>query len=346
MIALPAWLPRPGTERVPALALLRAHSYYRTAEFFLPPTDPQRRSTAKKNIAAFYAGLDALDVAYERIAIPYGETNHLNAVYYPASTADAGKPLIMFVGGYDSTLEELYFALVQAAHERGYAVLTYEGPGQGEVLREQGLTFIPEWEKPNAAVLDAFLRDHERPGKIVLVGMSLGGYLAPRAAAFDTRIDGVVAYDALFDFGAIGRHNTPKLAFWLRDNGMGPLVKFLVDKKAQHNPGFAWGVANGEWTFGTSGALETVEAFAPYTLEGVAERITADVLIFSGEDDHFVPVEQAHQFARALTAARSVTLHVYDRASGGGEHCQLGAMTLWQAHFFDWIASKFPGAGR
>jgi hypothetical protein len=183
------------------MALLRAHSYYRTAEFFLPPSDPKRRSTAKKNLAAFYSGLDSLNVAYERIDAPYGDKNHLNAVYYPAFDGNRGKPLIMFVGGYDSTLEELYFALVKAAHDRGYAVLTYEGPGQGEVLREQGLTFTPEWEKPNAAALDAFLEHHEPPDKIVLVGMSLGGYLAPRAAAFDPRIDGVVAYDALSTSG-------------------------------------------------------------------------------------------------------------------------------------------------
>jgi predicted alpha/beta-fold hydrolase len=174
------------------LALLRAHSYYRTAEFFLSPTDPKRQPTTKKNLAAFYSGLDALNVDYERISAPYGQGAHLNAVYYPGPVGDCGKPLIIFVGGYDSTLEELYFALAKAARDRGYSTLTYEGPGQGEVLREQGLPFTPEWEKPNAAVLDAFLRRHERPDKIVLVGMSLGGYLAPRAAAFDPRIDTII----------------------------------------------------------------------------------------------------------------------------------------------------------
>jgi hypothetical protein len=112
--------------------------------------------------------------------------------------------------------------------------------------------------------------------------------------------------------------------------------------KARRDPGFAWGIANGEWTFGTSGPLATVATFAPYALQGIAERITGDVLIFAGLDDHFVPIEQAHQFAQALTHARSVTTHIYDRASGGSEHCQLGAATLWQAHFFDWIAGKFP----
>ena len=55
-------------------------------------------------------------------------------------------------------------------------------------------------EKPNTAVLDEFLHSHAKPSKIVLIGMSMGGYFAPRAAAFEERIDGVVAYDTCYDF--------------------------------------------------------------------------------------------------------------------------------------------------
>jgi alpha-beta hydrolase superfamily lysophospholipase len=76
-------------------------------------------------------------------------------------------------------MEELYFMLGKPALDRGYSVLTYEGPGQGDALRSQGLHFLPEWERPNGAVLDEFLRRHKRPEKIVLVGVSMGGYFAP-----------------------------------------------------------------------------------------------------------------------------------------------------------------------
>lgn len=54
-----------------------------------------------------------------------------------------------------------------------------------------------------------------------------------------------------------------------------------------------------------------------------------------------MPVEQVAQFQAALVAARSVTTKLYDRASGGAEHCQLGAQTLWHADFLDWMAAKF-----
>jgi hypothetical protein len=82
-------------------ALLRAHNYYRTAEFFLPPDDPKRPGSAAKNIQTFYAGLDTLGVAYQRIKVPYGDGHHLEAVYYPAPEGNARGPLIAFGGGYD-----------------------------------------------------------------------------------------------------------------------------------------------------------------------------------------------------------------------------------------------------
>lgn len=322
-------------------ALLRAHNYYRTAEFLLSPDDPRRPVSWQKNLDTFYEGLDTLGVQYERIKAPYG-SHHLNALYFPGPEGAARRPLIVMGGGYDSTLEELYFAMVAAAHERGYSVLIYEGPGQGSALRDQGLVFTHEWEKPTGAVLDVFLAGHQRPGAMVLVGMSLGGYLAPRVAAFDDRFDGVVAFDVFFDVGVTARANLPGFAHWLRGNGMEAPVRWLASLKMAIDPGFRWAVENGMWVLGTKAPLETLDALGAFTLEPVASRIRADVLILAGRDDHFVPVDQVAQFEKALTNARSVTSVVYDRASGGAEHCQLGAFTLWHATFFDWMLAKFP----
>jgi alpha-beta hydrolase superfamily lysophospholipase len=321
-------------------ALLRAHNYYRTAEFFLPPDDPKRPVSAAKNVERFYSGLEALGVARQRIKVPYGEGYHLDAVYYPAE-GEPKRPLVVLGGGFDSTLEELYFMLVKDAHEHGYGVLTYDGPGQGSALRDQGLTFTHEWEKPVRAVIDTFLASHPRPDKMVLVGASLGGYLAPRAAAFDARFDGVVAWDVMFDMGAVAGRYVPPSLFWLRDHGFGPLVDLLLRTVAAHSPGSAWAAQNAMWVLGTKHPLDSVTTLRQYTLAAVAQRIKADVLILAGAEDHFVPLAQVAQFANALTAARSVTTKIYDRASGGAEHCQLGAQTLWHADFFDWMAAKF-----
>jgi dienelactone hydrolase len=209
------------------------------------------------------------------------------------------------------------------------------------VLRDQGLTFTHEWEKPVGAVVDAFLADHAPPRKMVLVGMSMGGYLAPRAAAFDKRFDGVVAYDVFFDMGATARRYVPLFAFWLHHHGFAAIVDAIIRLKAALSPSFAWAISNGMWVLGTKHPLEMVASMQKYTLAGIAQRIKGDVLILAAADDHFAPIEQVAQFEKALTCARSVTTRKYDRASGGAEHCQLGAQTLWHADFFDWMAEKF-----
>lgn len=318
--------------------LLRAHTYYRTAEFFLDPQDHRRVTSFKTNLNAFYSGLDMLNVAHERIAVPYGRY-HLNALYYPAAQSAAGRPLLVVAGGYDSTMEELYLSIGQAALQHGYSVLTYEGPGQGSVLRDQGLHMQSDWEKPNAAVLDQFLATHAKPSRIVLLGESLGGYLAPRAAAYDPRIDGVVAFDAWFDGYKIAARKVPPFVFWLRAHGYGHLLNSLANGTT--DPGARWAQQNGEWVFGAAGPLEVIDDFKAYSLAPVASRVTQDVLLLAGMADHFVPLQQVEDERKALVNARSVTVAVFDPDSGGALHCQVGAPSLWQAALFDWLAAKY-----
>jgi alpha-beta hydrolase superfamily lysophospholipase len=319
-------------------ALLRAHTYYRTAEFFLSPRDPIRAAIWKKNVDTFYAGLDTLAVVHERLTVAYGE-HHLNAVYYPGPAGAETRPLLVVVGGYDSTMEELYLSVGAAALRHGYAVLTYEGPGQGSVIREQKLAFESAWEKPNGAVLDTFLATHAHPAKIVLLGESLGGYLAPRAAAFDLRIDGVVAFDVFYDGYAVATRNVPQFAFWLRQHGYTGILKFLAGLGT--DPGAAWAQENGMWVFGVNDPFAVLDAFRAYRLAPVSPLIKADVLMFAGSDDHFVPADQLDQFRTSLTHARSVTAILFDRPSGGSQHCQIGAPSVWQAALFDWLHSTY-----
>jgi alpha-beta hydrolase superfamily lysophospholipase len=97
----------------------------------------------------------------------------LSGVNYPAAKP-VGGPLIVFHGGYDTIVKEHYFFLAASACSRGYSALAF-GRGQGALLREQGLRFAHEWDKPTSAVLNTFLATHARPEKIVLTGSSMGG---------------------------------------------------------------------------------------------------------------------------------------------------------------------------
>jgi pimeloyl-ACP methyl ester carboxylesterase len=199
--------------------------------------------------------------------------------------------------------------------------LTYSGPGQGAVLREQGLKFTHEWEKPVGAILNAYLSRYSKSRKIVLIGVSMGGYLAPRAAAFEDRVDGVVAFDVLFDFQES--------------------IENIRKKIPSSHPFYRWSFAYSSWVFGVQGHKQFLNLIRSYKLKDVAQHITCDVLILAGENDFFIPVKQAEDFKRSLINARSITTRIYTSETGGHEHCQVGYRQLCYGDLFDWIAEKF-----
>ncbi len=135
----------------------------------------------------------------------------------------------------------------------------------------------------------------------------------------------------------------PPFVFWLRQHGYDGVLRFLSGLTT--DPGAVWAQENGKWVFGVTGPFELLDAFRAYRLAPIAPRITADVLIFAGADDHFVPPDQIDNFRSSLTHARSVTAIVFDRESGGGEHCQIGEPSVWQAALFEWLDARFPRGG-
>ncbi|MGD1571473.1 alpha/beta hydrolase family protein, partial [Mycolicibacterium septicum] len=184
-------------------ALLRASNYYRTAEFYLrdnPAHEPEATELFDHSRDTFLESMALFNFGFERIAIPYQDTA-LPGYLYLVDDSGLPRPTVIFNGGYDSTLEESYVALAAGALTRGYNVLAFDGPGQGAALREQGLTFRPDWEAVLSPVVDfALTRPEIAPEAIAVFGYSLGGYLVARAAAFEKRLAAVILNDGVYDF--------------------------------------------------------------------------------------------------------------------------------------------------
>src|SRR5476649_2312160 len=168
---------------------LHASTYYRAAEFFLG-FDDTRKSAAYRHYREQIAAVD-VGWAYERVEVAFDD-GALPA--YRFAPAAAPRDTIVIHGGFDSYAEEFLFWGAEWAGA-GFEVIIFEGPGQGGALRDFGLTMDPDWERPTTAVLD-----HFRISECTLIGLSLGGCLAPRAAAFEPRVKRLVALDVLFDF--------------------------------------------------------------------------------------------------------------------------------------------------
>lgn len=316
-------------------ALLRASGYARCAEFYLDPADPRRRERTAHIRDWFDHSLAMLGVDATRSTVPF-DGGALETIFLRCPRPGARDVLVVH-GGFDSIAEELYFTIGAGALERGYHVLIFDGPGQGRSLREHGLRFIPEWERPVAAVLDT-LEARCDPGAVIGVGISFGGHLIARAASVEKRYDGIVLFDYFpgileaFSHLAPGlvRRHVAGMPRWLQ-----PLVRLM----ARVNPNLRWALRHARWTFGIDSLPELVAEMARYDERAWAGEITTDVLVLLGEAEHFFDPHLGHRFARRLTRARSVTVHEFPAAEGGGLHCQNGAAHLPHEVIFDWIAT-------
>lgn len=165
---------------------MRAAYAYRMAEFFLKENDLQKHCMYEKSIDNFYKAFQQMKLDYEVHEIPYmGKEMH--SIIFKNKNE---KGVLLVCGGYDSFIEEFVLAITRFVQE-GYIIILFEGDGQGKTLKN-GLKFIANWERPTSCVLDYYnIRE------CMMIGISWGGYLALRAAAFEKRIKAVVAYDVL-----------------------------------------------------------------------------------------------------------------------------------------------------
>jgi len=323
-------------------AYLRASMYYRLAEFFLHenPSDPRILETWGKSHDCFSKAAQLFSPAFEAVEIPYEGTT-LPGYLFLVDNSGIPRPTLIVHTGFDGTLEELRFDGAAAAVRRGYNCLAFEGPGQGRVIREQKLCFRPDWEKVVTPVVDyALTRPEVDPGRVALMGISFGGYLAPRAAAYEHRIAACIAnggiYDC-FDGVATRYHESPEdLKEYLIQNPTD--FDDMMRERAKSDSMLRWGMQQGMWTFGVDTPHEWLLAWTDYTMKGIADQITCPTLICDSEADTNFP-GQAQKLYDALTCPKEYMLFTSEEAAE--EHCQVGASALSHQHIFDWLDETF-----
>ena len=190
---------------------LRASNYYRSAEFFLHgnPCDPRHDDAYDRSVACYRAAAALFTPVIEPISIPYEGTT-LPGYLYRVDDSGTPRPTLIMHNGFDGTAEELHFFGAMAGVERGYTVLVFDGPGMPGPRHHEGLVFRPDWENVITPVVDfAETLPEVDNSRIALLGISMGGVLAPRAAAFEHRLAALVAVDGLYDLGETSARNIP-----------------------------------------------------------------------------------------------------------------------------------------
>ena len=333
-----------GGHRVSARdAFLRAANYFRTSEFFLhgDPADPRIRAAASRGVAAFRAALPLLDPPGEVLEIPY-EGVALPGYFFPCGAGGPRRTVVAH-NGFDGTGEEIWSLLGRAGQERGYHVLAFEGPGQGQVIRELGLPFRPDWEHVVGPVLDvAAARPDVRADRIALAGISMGGVLAPRAAAFDDRIAAVVAFDGVYDMATVPLGYVLRTPPGERERVLArlratddPELDALIERRIAEDGTIRWFTEHGRWVLGEPTARALYARWADFTVaDGVAEKIACPVLVVKGEHDRTLAGQPDQLFAHLTAPA---TLLGFDARFGGALHNQVDVLRRAAGAIYDWL---------
>jgi pimeloyl-ACP methyl ester carboxylesterase len=292
------------------------------------PDDPCKTSARLRFIESMREVFGV--VAADKERIPYGD-GHLGA--YRITPHKPIGTMVLF-GGFDSYVEEL-FAPQAYFVDAGYDVVIFEGPGQGSTLEESGLPMTADWAPVVSAVINHFsLKD------VTLMGYSLGGCLAVRAAAEEPRIRRVICDDILTAFldvtlgqlrAGVRRALVTLLALHARD-----AVNWLTSRFMRKSPVAQWGLRQGVHTTGMANPYDFLRGTRQYETTSVSDRVTQDVLLLAGSQDHYVPRGRLGNQLDSLTSARSVTARLFTNAENAQNHVHVGntelslrVMTAW-----------------
>lgn len=300
--------------------LQRASAYYHVGERFLQPK-------SKEGLDAYMRGVDCLrDAAkyfkrprLEHVEIPYEGTG-LPAIYVHAEPAKkSGKvPAMVFFDGLDVTKEIQYFKGVADLSARGIACLIVDGPGNGESIRFRKLHLRHDTEYYATPTFDWLAARPEVDAKrIGVMAISLGGYYAPRAAAFEQRFACCIAWGAQWKYRKIWADRYERIA-------------------RADTPALSVATQHIMWVLNAKSQDEVLKKLEAFDLDGAVQRITCPFLLLHGEGDEQVPMSEAQACFDAV-GSKQKTFKVFTREEGGYHHCQIDNQSICSAYMWDWL---------
>jgi len=300
--------------------LQRACIYYHIGERFLQPKSEEGLKTYRRGVdclrdAAQYIKRPRL----EQVEIPYGETS-LPAIYVHAEPVNgSGKvPAMVFFDGLDITKEIQYFKGISDLAARGIACLLVDGPGNGESIRFRKMYLRHDTEQYATPAWEFLASRPEIDAKrIGVMAISLGGYYAPRAAAFEQRFACCLAWGAQWNYHKIWLNRFERLA-------------------RADTPSLSVAAQHILWVLNASSEQDVLKRLEPFNLDGVVQKISCPFLMLHGEGDEQVPLSDAQACFDAV-GSKQKTIKIFTREEGGYHHCQVDNQSICTAYMWDWL---------
>lgn len=300
-----------GHKRTAMQNFFHANQYYRMSDVFLTAAEePKKKARFFKSQENFRAAARLHVPPIEVITVRCGSEEYDGYFCHPISPAPGKWPGVFLVGGADAFAEEIFFSGRQVL-DRGWALLLVDTAGRGSSFYVKGIPTRHDYEAPVKVCIDYLVnRPEVDAARIALMGISMAGYYAPRAAAFDPRVKALVAwsgcYSILDDLYLFCEH-------------LRPTVQRLLG-----------GVSDAE-------ARERLKAF---TMQGVAQQITCPTLITHGADDRLMSVEGAKRLFEEI-GSTDKTLKIYDDPTAGGTiHCSHDYWAHNVPFMLDWLEER------
>jgi pimeloyl-ACP methyl ester carboxylesterase len=343
-------------------AYLRASNYFRTTPYMFSNDDERVISFAERSIKNFERATTLMDGEVVFVEIPYEKGFSLPGYLYlpPQDARLPGRtPVVMYLGGADSTEEELHFLFGHTGPQLGYAILCFEGPGQGLLLKKSKLPLRPDFEVCAGMALD-FLNNlsQSRPeleldlGRIAVAGAATGGYFALRAAT-DARVKACVSIDPFFNLWELAMTRVPQLHVKLWDSGWisDEFFDWSTDMHCRTNFPARWEMGLGKSSMGVEKATAMLRRFRDFSLDTkkdgrILDRITCPVFLTgpgAGREMYSSAQEGAFKIHKLLTRVSESNKEIWvpTEVADGGLTAKVGAWALLAQKSFEFLDKHF-----
>jgi len=283
--------------------LSRAAVTYHFAKYLFVQDMAQLRAAHIKGADCLTAALPHLDPPGLRVLIPFEGRELAATLRLPRRSASARPPLVLMTMGLDSAKEEL-LTFEMDFLTRGMAILAFDGPGQGEAEYDLPIRYdyenvvgpVIDWVEANVPAVDC--------NRIGIWGISLGGYYAPRAAAFEPRIKAAIANCGPYNWGAL----------W---DKLPELTRAAYVRRSH-----------------SANEAEAREKAFTLSLEGIGSRIKSPVYVIAAGLDRLCPPEDARRLAQEISGPAEL-LVVED-----GNHVAHNRFYKYRGKSADWMARQ------
>jgi 2,6-dihydroxypseudooxynicotine hydrolase len=295
-----------GFDATAAECWFRAAITWHYAQFLWFHRAVEREHGEREKERTYRRAAPLLDPPAERLQIGFEET--VIPAYLRLPRDEPQPPCVVLLGGLESTKEEGRL-FEELCLRRGIATCAFDGPGQGEYWFSRPM--VGDFERYASVVADHLTSRGDVDGaRLAILGRSLGGHYAVRAAAFDPRWRAVVDWGGPFD------------------------LEFFDEMPTLTQRGFRYVTGIRDEAEAEQAARRMID------LTGVPERISVPLYVQHGVLDRVIPVAQAERLLERAT--RAETTVAIDPAAG---HCGHNVFHRVRPAIADWLSQQLSASG-